>query len=66
MESCSSLGIVSDIATFSSFATFSIHMMVWLVWFSLLYIFGSTWLEKDLNKRNLKAQKGNNLIWKKI
>ena len=31
-------------------ATFSIHMMVWLVWFSLLYIFGSTWLEKDLNK----------------
>ena len=57
MESCSSLGIIiSDIATFSSFATFSyfatfsIHMMVWLVWFSLLYIFGSTWLEKDLNK----------------
>ena len=50
MESCSSLDIVSDIATFSSFATFSIHMMVWLVWFILLYIFGSTWLEKDLNK----------------
>ena len=43
MESCSSLDIVSDIATFSSFANFSIHMMVWLV---LLYILGSTWLEK--------------------
>ena len=57
MESCSSLDIVSDIATFSSFATFSIHMMVWLVWFSLLYIFGSTWLKKRFEQMKSQGSK---------